>query len=422
MAKLVFLTNSYPYLPGDTMIRTEIEFLCQAFEQVDVIPAANAVLNVPSKAAPDLPLPSNATVRLDVFEAIRRAARQVNRPAGLAAVLRSPHFRELIHQEWPRAARFGPKALLRMLERAQQGWAVWQALDQAYPPQTGPVIFYSYWMYHAALGAAMLNRPAGLRVSRVHGYELYASRRDLPYLPFQAQVIARLDRVCPISQDGLDTLAGLYPQLAGRLQLFRLGVEDGGMASHPSTDGVLRVVSCSTFTPVKRVDLIADALKYCDFPLRWTHFGRGEQRHLVESKLAGLPAGVQVDLKGYVENPALLQYYREHPVDLFLNVSSSEGLPVTLMEAASFGIPAAATSVGGVGELITPQSGWLLPADPTPQQIAAVLRAAAGLSLLQRQQMARAAYQLWQERVNAPRQYPAFHQFLQAELARKTAA
>lgn len=37
---------------------------------------------------------------------------------------------------------------------------------------------------------------------------------------------------------------------------------------------------------------------------------------------------------------------------MFINVSSSEGLPVSIMEACSFGIPIIATNVGGTAEIV----------------------------------------------------------------------
>ncbi len=195
MTKLVLLTNSYPYLPGDTFIRTEVAYLCNAFEQVDVIPVGNAAANIPAKARPDLPLPPNANLRLDLFESIRRLTRQVNRPAGLAAVFRDPRFRALIRSEWPLAARFGMRTVLRMLTSAQQGYFIWQVLAQMCAEYSQPLILYSYWMHHAALGAAMLGLPGALRVSRAHGFDLYVKRRKPPYLPFHAQTISRLDWV-----------------------------------------------------------------------------------------------------------------------------------------------------------------------------------------------------------------------------------
>ena len=40
-------------------------------------------------------------------------------------------------------------------------------------------------------------------------------------------------------------------------------------------------------------------------------------------------------------------------IDLFINTSSSEGVPVSIMEALSVGIPIIATDVGGTKEIVT---------------------------------------------------------------------
>jgi glycosyltransferase involved in cell wall biosynthesis len=40
------------------------------------------------------------------------------------------------------------------------------------------------------------------------------------------------------------------------------------------------------------------------------------------------------------------------------------------MEALYFGIPVMATEVGGVPELVSRQTGYLLPAHPTPREMA----------------------------------------------------
>ena len=47
-------------------------------------------------------------------------------------------------------------------------------------------------------------------------------------------------------------------------------------------------------------------------------------------------------------------------MDLFINLSTSEGIPVSIMEAYSFGIPAIATNVGGTAELVSNKNGRLI--------------------------------------------------------------
>ncbi len=56
----------------------------------------------------------------------------------------------------------------------------------------------------------------------------------------------------------------------------------------------------------------------------------------------------RIVLRGGISNAEVFQFYRDNKVDLFVNASTSEGLPVSIMEAISFGIPSIATNVGGL--------------------------------------------------------------------------
>ena len=61
-------------------------------------------------------------------------------------------------------------------------------------------------------------------------------------------------------------------------------------------------------------------------------------------------------------------WYLEHRVDVLVNTSSSEGIPVSMMEAMARGVPVIGTDVGGVREILA--EDWLMDADPTPEQVA----------------------------------------------------
>ena len=54
-----------------------------------------------------------------------------------------------------------------------------------------------------------------------------------------------------------------------------------------------------------------------------------------------------------------MDYYSSHPIDLFVNVSETEGVPVSIMEAFSYSIPCFATDVGGTGEIVNRSNGHL---------------------------------------------------------------
>ncbi len=58
-----------------------------------------------------------------------------------------------------------------------------------------------------------------------------------------------------------------------------------------------------------------------------------------------------------------MNYYKENYIDLIMNLSKYEGLPYSLIEAMSFGIPCIATDVGGTNELVNNKNGLIIPID-----------------------------------------------------------
>jgi glycosyltransferase involved in cell wall biosynthesis len=60
-------------------------------------------------------------------------------------------------------------------------------------------------------------------------------------------------------------------------------------------------------------------------------------------------------------------------VNLFVSVSETEGLPVSMMEALSFGIPILSTDVGGCKEIVNEKTGVLIPLSTSPSAIAGII-------------------------------------------------
>jgi glycosyltransferase involved in cell wall biosynthesis len=153
------------------------------------------------------------------------------------------------------------------------------------------------------------------------------------------------------------------------MRCLRLGAELNGL-SPASTDDVFRIVSCAYARPVKRLHLIADALRFVNYPITWTHMGDGPELQRIRDACADLPPNVSVEFLGSVPPESVPRIYAERAFDLFVNVSESEGIPVSIMEAMAAGIPAIATDVGGNSEIVDPDTGKLLPADVTARELA----------------------------------------------------
>lgn len=222
---------------------------------------------------------------------------------------------------------------------------------------------YTYWCtpITACLADHLENVPV---VSRVHGYDLYESRRQLGFFPLRSSTYDKLDRIYCISSHGAEYLSSRSVSTS-KLRVFRLGVAAQISQAKQSNDATFRVMSCSSVIPIKRVHLILEGLKQVctDFPdqcLEWVHFGGGELLSELQCLAEAVPPNLVVHLRGHCANSDVIEHYRTEPVDLFVHASSTEGLPVSIQEAISFGVPVASTRVGGVPEIINESIGYLL--------------------------------------------------------------
>jgi colanic acid/amylovoran biosynthesis glycosyltransferase len=98
-----------------------------------------------------------------------------------------------------------------------------------------------------------------------------------------------------------------------------------------------------------------------DFELRLA--GNGPSRDEIESEIRSLGVTSDVRLLGFLNEGEIAAEL--HAADLFVLPSFAEGIPVSVMEAMAIGVPAIATNIAGIGELIEHEKSGLLvrPAD-----------------------------------------------------------
>lgn len=261
------------------------------------------------------------------------------------------------------------------------------------------VLFYFYWGIGSATAVSFLEPSVGRRaLVRFHGFDLYAERGS-GHVPFQKDLVRRLAMGTPCSEYGLDYLRELYPDAAatGRLRCMRLGTRSIGL-SRGSDDGMLRIVSIAFMHPVKRVTLLAQAITKVTCPVRWEHIGDGPDWQAVNELVQSVPANVEVILHGKLSPKEAHAHLVKKSFDLFINTSESEGVPVSIMEALSAGIPVIATAVGGTPEIVDQQVGRLIPKDITPITLAKTIDDFAALPQHSRDDLRRNAYKRFAER------------------------
>lgn len=388
------LTASFPFGTGETFIEHEITALSNKFERVQIIPTH---LSLNTKRL----LPENVEVLPLQIKKNRN-----NKVFALFCLFKKSTWAELkiVRKKYRKPFSFILlKTMLMSWRRADNISTFICSNDRINLCES---TFYSYWCEDTAIALAQLKKKGRINfaVTRVHGWELEFERHPHGYLPFRHFISANLDALYPISEYGKKYIERMWKIPAfEHVKVAYLGVP-GIRTSNINLDRKEKlIVSCSNLIPLKRVGLIIDALsKIQDLTIRWVHFGEGAQSVELQRLAAEvLSSNIRAEWRGRVSNQEVLIFYAKERPDLFVNVSETEGLPVSIMEALSAGIPTIATDVGGVKEIVKEEFGHVLPANLSVEDLIKELKKWLALSyddmLIAREE----ARKSWQRKWNA---------------------
>lgn len=161
--------------------------------------------------------------------------------------------------------------------------------------------------------------------------------------------------------------------------------------------GVFDLVYFGRMTRNKGVDLLLEAFHHLlrEFPYaKLFLIGSGERTSLLQNHAQELGLKKSVQFIDWLQNDEL--FSRLSTMDLFCLPSFSEGLPCSILEAMSIGLPVVATNVGGIPEIIEHNvSGILIP----PRDVEALTKVLLELAdaPLRRVQLREAALLRWKK-------------------------
>jgi len=226
---------------------------------------------------------------------------------------------------------------------------------------------------HADLVGSIAARPLGLPVvSTLHLIE-DAPQGRVALLKRRLGVWGRRLATTTIAVSAAQ--AEWYRQLAGRADTVVLpnGVAEPGTLT-PEERATVRTelgagerdvlaVTASLMRPEKGHALLLDAIEQipADAGIVFALAGDGPLRDELAARVAKTPLlRDRVRLLGYREDvPALLA-----AADLVVHPSLADALPTTLMHALGVGTPVVATRVGGIADIVAPETGLLAPPEP----------------------------------------------------------
>ena len=275
------------------------------------------------------------------------------------------------------------------------------------------IVFYSYRFDYQPYVAYLLREKLKLQcviISRAHGSDLYEYSKKTGYIPMRSFLLNNLKYCYPCSKDGTNYLKTCYPDYKSKIITQYLGTEDHGFINI-ERNRKFKIVSCSNIIELKRINLIIKALSLInEYEIEWTHFGDGPLREKLQAE-AEQALGKNIDMiwKGQVSNETILKEYKENKYNLFINTSSSEGLPVSIMEAISYGIPCIATNAGGNSEIVIDKiNGILLPLNSDEKIIADAIKKFIIMNETEYQNYCKNARIIWENNFSAKNNYEKF--------------
>jgi glycosyltransferase involved in cell wall biosynthesis len=235
-----------------------------------------------------------------------------------------------------------------------------------------PHIVHTHTAKAGALGrsAAVAASQRGARpliVHTYHGHVLEGYFGPLVtggYRAVERRLARYTDRLVGVSQATVDDLVRLGIAPRERFSVIPLGLDlDRLLALDPAARGTedrdAVALYAGRLVPIKRVDLLIRALaraRAAGARLRLVVLGDGELRASLERLATELGIAPHVSFLGYRED--VTPYVAE--ADMAVLASANEGTPVALIEAGAGALPLVATRVGGVGDVVTPDTGRLV--------------------------------------------------------------
>ena len=343
--RLVYVTQRLPFGDGETFIIPEIEALLAAGHEVLIVPriSSDPVVhgNAESLLSRVRPVPGALPVTSGLAHALFQ---EPGRLAGAFWALRHSRPRRRI--------------AYNALATAEGAWLARVARDWRADH------IHAHWAHLTATLAMAASRLSGIP------WSFTAHRYDVALNNMLGEKLrsARFGRF--IAREILDSIRPLVDADAfGRALVIHMGVALPALTARPARRDVPVILCPARLVPIKGHGYLLDAA--ARLVARGVQFelclaGDGTEAAAVALRIDELGLRDRVRLLGTVPHAQLLELYRDGQVDCVVLPSLYEGISVALMEAMAYGVPVAATRVGGVPELLEGGAGLLVPPeDPT---------------------------------------------------------
>lgn len=351
MTTLVLITISYPYggITEAPFVEPEIDALSKNFDRVIIAPSVRLADSV------RVCLPSNVIVSDELLlpRGVRKRLSGLMNEAGnyIKAVSAGGNpIREIAHNAYIGMTADGVGRLIKKYSLCKEN-----------------TLFYTFWF---DFQTAALSEIKDVRfISRAHGYDIYEDGRGYISRYWRRRTLSRIKALYPASEYGADYIRKHYPEYGHKILARRLGSRLP-LGANPQAGGDGTVcLCCARMSPEKGVvRLVELLLRYAQenprLNITYHHIGDGVLIGELRVLKAKAPGNLEILIHGTLPNAEVHRFLRDTHVDFSLLLSESEGgLPVSICESMSYGIPVIATGICGVPEIFRGGGGITISSD-----------------------------------------------------------
>lgn len=403
--RLYIIVSDYPYGNGEPFLEDELVALAKRFEKITLIITNPVHLNDLSHK---FAVPQNVELKFYVTQNNFKTRFQALWFA-LTGKIVSDELK-IIRKSYKLSLSFPVLRLLfSYLIHGIQFRDYLEKLINSDNSHKGTNYIYTYWCTYYTFGLALLkNEFKEIKaITRVHRWDLYMNVHNPPYLPFRKYISKECDRICSVSEDGKKYLLTSIPFITEeKVKVNFLGTSINRPPDIQKNSKKLIVLSLAFISRVKRVDLLARSIATInEFEVEWHHIGSGgdEAKHVekIAEELLSVKSNISYKFHGNLSKKEIYEFLDSQPIHVLVNTSWSEGLPVSIMEAMSYGIPVIATDVGGNREIVeNDKNGILINPTPSIEAIAAALTKIFKMEVSAYKTLSNNAYQTWNTKFN----------------------
>lgn len=344
--------SRFPHLPETFILRemTELERQGWSISLYPLILQKQTVVHTEAQAwiprAARLPYVSGPVVVSNLATLLRQPLRYVATNArAIGENLANPKFLARALALWPKAVHAA-----RLMKRE------------------GITHVHAHYATHPAFAAWVIHRLTGLSYSiTVHAHDIFVEKTMLGVKLREAAFIAAISN---FNREFLAREVGAW--VREKTHIVHCGIVPSQYAPRrppPGPDEAFEIITIGSLQPYKGQRYLLEAcalLRDQGLKFRCRIIGGGELRSELETQLAELKLAGWVELLGpqpQEEVARLLPTAHCYVQPSIITPSGKmEGIPVSLMEAMSCGLPVVATQLSGVPELVRPgETGTLVP-------------------------------------------------------------